>query len=119
MRSQSISEIMARSVEKENLFIEIFYLSGDDPFIFGVNGRVTVAELNSILSDAQDSELFDHGDGDYLCAASYNEAQTGEYGVIEIPAYWELSVLHFEPIPLQEEGRKYPVSSWTRGLVPA
>lgn len=74
-----------------------------EPFISEIYGAFTVDVLKEIEADLEEDaeRLFDQGSGTYWFTVSHNEAQTGEYGRIEVPAHHELSVVDFEP--LQDE----------------
>jgi len=81
--------------------IEIFFLSGGElPFVCGAKGHVTIDMLTEIENDCVENmaDIFDQGEGSYLFSAFYNEAQRGDEGRIEIPAYWELDLIQFKPL---------------------
>ena len=80
------------------LQVEFFYLKGDPAFICRVDGRATVGALSDIEAEMNNEMIdrnFPNGDGLYLFDAEHNAAQHGEYGRIELPAYWELELLEF------------------------
>ena len=48
-------------------------------------------------------EFMENGEGRYLYEANYVSAQVGDYGRIELPEYWHLSLVAF--IPRLNEGQ--------------
>jgi len=81
--------------------VEIFFLStGELPFICGAKGHVTIDMLAEIEKDCEENakDIFDQGDGSYLFLARHNDAQIGDEGRVEVPAYWELDFICFEPL---------------------
>jgi len=80
--------------------LEIFFLSGEEPFVCGANGHITIAMLTEIEQDCCENvtDMFDQGDGSYLFSMHFNDAQRGDEGRIEIQAYWEFDLICFAPI---------------------
>ena len=77
--------------------IEVFQQKGDPAFICGVNGHITTETMEAIEKDINENRDDDEKDGRYLYEITYSEAQTGDEGRIELPAYWDLSEIAFEP----------------------
>jgi hypothetical protein len=86
----------------ESIFSDKLYLkvvvSGAQPFICSVNGNVTIDVLEEIEKDHFSEDNHDMKDGEYIFSATYQEAQTGEFGRIEIAEHWELSVISVKSI---------------------
>ena len=79
--------------------IEVFYLYGHEPFVCGVNGAVGNGMIEGIEKDLDENrEFLDKGDGTYLYRTTWQEAQTGEYGRVEIPGYWDLELIRFQSV---------------------
>ena len=97
-------------ISDKNLYLNVFYQRGDEPFVSGVNGICTITciediekEITNNLQDYEEGD-FSKGDGDYIYKAFFNSKQTGQYGATEIPEYWELELVSFRPIdPLKAE----------------
>jgi hypothetical protein len=53
--------------------------------------------MEAIEKDINENRDEDEKDGRYLYEISYSEAQTGDEGRIELPAYWDLREIAFEP----------------------
>jgi hypothetical protein len=86
--------------DQERTLVEIFYQKGDDPFVSGLHGctnRDMIQEIEQILNDNQ-ADVFDMGDGQYLYRASWEPDQTGEFGRVELPGYWDLEFIAFKPV---------------------
>ena len=77
--------------------IEVFQQKGDPAFICGVNGHITTETMEAIEKDINENRDDDEKDGRYLYEISYSEAQTGDEGRIELPAYWDLREIAFTP----------------------
>lgn len=87
--------------KKKKHYVQFFYPGeGDQPFICGVDGHFTADMLDEIEKDflSEGFDAFNKGAGDYLFQVSYNSEQRGEFGMIEIPAWWELTEVLFEPV---------------------
>lgn len=86
----------------ESIFSDKLYLKvvvcGSPPFICSVNGNVTIDILEEIMDDHFSEDDHDMKDGEYIFSATFQEAQTGEFGRVEIAEYWELSVISFKTI---------------------
>jgi hypothetical protein len=89
---------------KAVLLVEFFHQSGEDLFICGVTGRVTVRELEKIEVECRSemSDEFDKGDGSYLFEARWYSGQYGEYGQCELPPGWELSPIAFRSVAAED-----------------
>jgi len=91
--------------------VEVFYQSGDDPFVCGAQGHVTpdvLEEIEKGLKDERDDGTFDKGDGSYLFRATHQEGQYGDEGRCEIPPHWELDFIAFKPSPYCEPPEEPP-----------
>ena len=79
-------------------FVEVYYLVDHAPFICGVDGHITSEILSEIESDMTESEYWKRGSGLYLCAVQWIDAQIGDEGRVELPGYWDLDIVQFEPM---------------------
>lgn len=90
---------------RRNPLIEVFYLHDHLPFICGANGHIGGDILEVIERDLIEyPELMIKGDGTYLFEANWVEAQVGEEGRAELPAYWDLTLVRFESIEPDHRG---------------
>lgn len=95
---KSINEIIMPTKRKKS-YVQFFYSGEDDPFICGVDGHFTSDAMDDISKEFLECmDSFDKGAGDYLYQVWREQEQTGEYGMIEIPAYWSLEEVLFEPL---------------------
>lgn len=79
--------------------VEVFSQEGDPVFVSGINGATNgdmVAQIEADLNERRD--FMDKGDGRYLYRVVYESAQTDEEGRIELPGYWDLSLVAFAPL---------------------
>ena len=83
--------------DNSKTIIEVFQQKGDPAFICGVNGHITTETMEAIEKDINENRDDDEKDGRYLYEITYIEAQTGDEGRIELPAYWDLSEIAFKP----------------------
>ena len=76
-----------------------FHQDGDEPFIWQINGKITVNALIEIERDACEysETLFDKGTGSYKFSVAREDGQYGPEGQCEFPPYWDLSFIEFEP----------------------
>ena len=84
----------------------VIYIEDDEEvsFVNMVNARLPVVEecFEAIRTDF--TEFFEQGSGEYtIKIGSYNEAQIGEYGRVEIAPWWNMDVIAFEPIDTQSK----------------
>jgi hypothetical protein len=82
--------------DQAQLFIEVFYLKDDAPFVCGVSGRICIDNLIKIENELTEYD-FELGDGSYLFATNYVPAETDGPHTI-CPAYWDLTLVEFRPI---------------------
>lgn len=95
--------------ESESVLVSVFYLgAGDDPFIFHVNGKVTVKALTEIEEEIRSDERYmGEGAGDYVFSVSRFDGQYDEYGRCEFPPGWEINFESFAALsdqPTRQEG---------------
>jgi hypothetical protein len=83
--------------DRKKTIIEVFQQKGDPAFICGVDGWIVGHVMEAIEKDINENRDEDEKDGRYLYEISYSEAQTGDEGRIELPAYWDLREIAFEP----------------------
>lgn len=85
--------------DRKATLVEIFHLHGDPLFICGVHGHITGDMLDEVEKEAEEN-LTESGweDGTYLFEVTYISAQTGEYGRVELSAYWHLERVGYRPI---------------------
>ena len=84
--------------DREETFVEVFSQEGDPAFVCGLYGRTNGDMIEQIEKDLNDNRDFmEKGDGRYLYRVAYESAQIGNEGRIELPAYWDLSLVAFLP----------------------
>ena len=90
----------------EKTTVQVFYMEEAEAFVMASTGHLTLTNLEDIEGELPEygKDLFKHGDGEYVFSVSYEPAQTGEYGMIEIASYWELDFLNYRPLIGKEEG---------------
>lgn len=85
--------------DRKHPLIEVFFLAGHEPFICGANGRINTQMLEQIEKDlAEEPACMNKGDGTYLFEAAWEPDQTGEFGRVELPGYWDLSFIAFQSV---------------------
>jgi hypothetical protein len=101
--SNPIDSIVMPTKRGKN-YVQFFYNGEDEAFICGVDGHFTADTLDDIVNDFLENpdetyvDAFSKGAGDYLYLATYNPEQRGEFGMVEIAAWWELDEVLFEPL---------------------
>ena len=89
---------------RNKIEIAVFYQSGDDPFICGINGMIDTASLNEIEMDlVGEAWDFESGDGVYIFEVEHVNAQVDGEGRTEIADHWELAEMWMEPTTGQTE----------------
>ena len=84
----------------------LIYIEDDEEvsFVNMVNARLPVVEECFEQISADYSEYFGQGSGEYtIKIGSYNEAQVGEYGRVEIAPWWNMDVIALDPIDTQSK----------------
>jgi hypothetical protein len=78
----------------KRLRVEIFYIVGEPPFVCGCYGNMPDYEelIESFMGGAPEKE------GIYLFDCVFNRGQYGEFGMVEIPPYWELEEIGFKAL---------------------
>lgn len=84
--------------EHESLLIEVLYTEGDGGYICGVCGNITPHDLQKIEEEDLPINEMNQGSGCYLFRADFIPAQVGDWGRIELPAYFELTLIDFKPL---------------------
>lgn len=88
---------------RNKTYVQFFYSGHDAPFICGADGHVTSDMMDEVESEYLEgfelcgSDVFKEA-GDYLFQVNRESAQTGEFGRIEIPEYWNVCFVRFEPL---------------------
>lgn len=81
----------------------VFGPAWEENGIYGVRGKVSIEQLQSIESQLKVDEeigeqhLMTKGEGDYLLAVTYDDGETDDYGRFIHSPYWEMSVIGFRP----------------------
>ena len=83
--------------KRKKTIIEVFRQKGDPSFICGVEGWILGHVIEAIEKDINDNRDDNEKDGRYLYEIRYIEAQTNNEGRVEMPAYWDLLEIAFEP----------------------
>lgn len=97
---QAPSEDAGWKTDDGDVKVAVCRVGGDQPFIFWVQGRVTVDSVRDIERELSlhYGDLTNRGDGDYLLNARYFDGQHDELGRCEFPPGWELRVDEFRSI---------------------
>jgi hypothetical protein len=95
--AKKIVEVKQFPSQRKKTIIEVFQQKGDPAFICGVDGWITSETIEAIEKDINENRDEDEKDGNYLYEIHYSEAQTGDEGRIELPAYWDLREIAFTP----------------------
>ncbi len=77
-----------------------YYMAGENPFIYAASGYTHgLDDLEKELIDFKENAMsyFEHGEGSYMFEATFNQAQTNEYGDVEHAEHWEVSFVSFKP----------------------
>jgi hypothetical protein len=84
--------------DREETFVEVFSQEGDPAFVCGLYGRTNGDMIEQIEKDLNaNRDFMANGDGRYLYRVTYESAQIGNEGRVELPAYWDLSLVAFLP----------------------
>lgn len=80
------------------LLVEVFYLEDHEPLICGIHGLYSSQMVESIEKDLAEEpwQFFEKGQGTYVYEAVWIEAQVGELGRVELPGYYDLSLVGFQ-----------------------
>ena len=87
--------------EQESTF-ELLYMQGEeDDAVVGTINNLGFEVVRACFKQIEDSgfDWIDKGDGIYtINVGMYNEEQTGEYGRVEVPGYWDMEIVGFRTI---------------------
>jgi len=89
------------NLNTRHLTIDVFYQAGDPAFVCAANGPIitdTVQELEDLLANEYQRDLFIHGDGIYTLEAEYESGQYGPEGRCELPPGYGLHVMAYRGI---------------------
>ena len=77
-----------------SVVVKIFYVRGDEPFVFFINGAISIEGITEIEKECSEncSEMFEDGEGEYTFEAVYDG------GDEHVRPYWDLEKLAFSPI---------------------
>ena len=88
--------------DRKEQYVQYLYLGDDENVHFvASDGCFSNEDIESITASLEQSE-FPKGDGEYMYLATYQPAQLGEYGAVEIAAWFELEEVLFRPIELDQ-----------------
>ncbi|MBJ2292648.1 hypothetical protein JFT44_22275 [Pseudomonas sp. MF5691] len=89
---------------EESVWIEVFNIEGDDPFICAISGKITVEQLALIQAEILEyrEDYFEKGSGLYVFRCAHCQAHYDNVGMTE-PAHWETDFESFSPFPWEEE----------------
>lgn len=88
--------------ERSNKYVQYMYLGCDDVHFIACDGCFSDEDIETITAQLEESE-FPKGHGDYMYKVSYEPAQLGEYGAVEIAEYFELDEVLFRPMSLNDD----------------
>jgi hypothetical protein len=81
--------------DDKKIFIEVsFGIPDCGQFITGWSGRMYGDSHSECSAEIANPEFahFTNGPGEYLFEVSWQPEQTGEYGRVEIPSYWDFFI---------------------------
>ncbi len=79
-----------------DIYIRVFHqLDEHDPFITAVSGNLTIENLETIEKELTANQP--ENSGEYIYSVTFQEAQLGEFGMIEIASYWETTEVSYSP----------------------
>ncbi len=89
--------------DKPRIIVEytVFGLGWEETGIYGVRGKVSIDQLQSIENQLKsDEEIGERlhmlkGEGDYLLAVTYDDGERDDYGRYIHSPYWDMSVIGF------------------------
>lgn len=86
--------------EASVIYVEVCAIEDAPAFICGVCGHVTVDMLREVEEDALDEELAlaSLGEGVHTFSVMRIEEQKGDYGRVEVAAYWDLVHVNSRPL---------------------
>ena len=89
---------------EESVWIEVFNIEGDDPFICAISGKITVEQLALIQAEILEyrDDYFEKGSGLYVFRCGHCQAHYDNVGMTE-PAHWETDFDSYSAFPWQEE----------------
>ena len=89
---------------EESVWIEVFNIEGDDPFICAISGKITVEQLALIQAEILEyrEDYFEKGSGLYVFRCAHCHAHYDNVGMTE-PAHWETDFESYSPFPWEEE----------------
>ena len=92
---------------KENarrLLIDVCYIEDEEPFIYGINGKINVGALDelekAIIEYQKDEDETVHpckATGDYVFSVWFESPETDDYGRAYSTGYWDLTLVSFKP----------------------
>ena len=90
---------MTRPSEMVKHYVEVFYQSGDPPFIYGLSGLFTKESIEDIEKDLiENPDEYFHHNGTYLFQAVYVDNHPEDGG-----PHFELEQVEFHKEPTQQE----------------
>ena len=84
--------------EPEPLTVDVVYVEGDDLFICGVHGKITIVALSEIERDIKENPDFLKGDGVYSYSVTRFDGEYGFEGRCELAPCWELCESGYVPL---------------------
>lgn len=87
---------------KSDVIVDFFVFEDmDGPLLTGVNGAITLDELEVINKEFQENhqDIGFGNNGNYEIRCIWYPGQYGEYGMCEIAPGWEFDLISYEPIP--------------------
>lgn len=82
------------------------YLGPRDIFVIGGSGLlVDLDQIETDVNDEESSELFKKGHGEYVFECHWNAGQYGEFGMCELPPWWDIEEVAFKSYEQGEEER--------------
>jgi hypothetical protein len=98
-----LEETAAWPSDRPRIIVEyaVFGPGWEENGIYGVRGKVSIEQLQSIESQLKSDEeigerhLMTKGEGDYLLVVDYDSGETDDYGRVIHSPCWDMSVIGF------------------------
>ncbi len=82
----------------------VTYLGPKEIYLTGLIGLLCgLDDLETELQSEDSAELFEKGCGDYVFKCTYNEAQIGDFGAIELQEWWDIDEVAFKPCRVEDK----------------
>ena len=99
--SELLAEVNPELLSTKKLKIEVLYLENEDPFICGVEGGLTLSDMERLSEEVENYEGY-REEGAYIFNTQYHPAEYAFGGWVGGDGY-ELTEIYFAPLTDDEE----------------